>query len=89
MWDSVVEEVGGDEGVLAKMWVKNVKTDDPGFKNANFTHAKNAKPNMKGAIDAFTPTKKIAGATAIKNHGGRDIKGTKFDTIDFYGCIKY
>ena len=28
MWDSVVEEVGGDEGVLAKMWVKNVKTDE-------------------------------------------------------------
>ena len=28
MWDSVVEEVGGDEGVLAKMWVRNVKTDE-------------------------------------------------------------
>jgi len=28
LWDSVVEEVGGDEGVLAKIWVKNVKTDE-------------------------------------------------------------
>ncbi len=28
MWDSVVEKVGGDEGVLAKMWVRNVKTDE-------------------------------------------------------------
>ncbi len=28
MWDSVVEEVGGDEGVLATMKVRNVKTDE-------------------------------------------------------------
>lgn len=28
MWDSVVEKVGGDEGVLAKLWVRNVKTDE-------------------------------------------------------------
>lgn len=28
MWDSVVEEVGGDEGVLAEMRVRNVKTDE-------------------------------------------------------------
>ena len=28
MWDSVVEKVGGDEGILAKMWVRNVKTDE-------------------------------------------------------------
>ena len=28
MWDSVVESVGGDEGVLAKMWVRNVKTNE-------------------------------------------------------------
>lgn len=28
MWDSVVEEVGGDEGVLSKMIVRNVKTDE-------------------------------------------------------------
>jgi len=28
MWDSVVEEVGGDEGVLAWMDVRNLKTDE-------------------------------------------------------------
>lgn len=28
IWDSVVEEVGGDEGILAKMQVRNVKTDE-------------------------------------------------------------
>jgi len=69
--------------------VKNAKTDDPAFKNAAFTHAKDAKANMSGAIAAFTPTKKIAGATDIKDNGGRDIAGTKFDTLNFYGCVKY
>ena len=44
---------------------------------------------MSGAIAAFTPTKKIAGATAIKNHGGRDITGAKITETNFYGCIKY
>jgi hypothetical protein len=69
--------------------VKNVVNQNPKFKNAEFTHAKNAKPNMKGAIDAFTPTVKINGATSIKDNGGKDINGTKITDTNFYGCIKY
>jgi acetyl-CoA carboxylase carboxyltransferase component len=44
---------------------------------------------MKGAIDAFTPTVKINGATSIKDNGGKDINGTKITDTNFYGCIKY
>ena len=44
---------------------------------------------MADALKAFLPQTKISGATNVKNNGGKDINGTKFDTLNFYGCVKY
>ena len=44
---------------------------------------------MADALKAFVPQTKISGATNVKNNGGKDINGTKFDTLNFYGCVKY
>lgn len=67
--------------------ITNVKNVDPKFVNAAFTNTA-GKALRKEAIAAFTPKNKIAGATAVKNNGGKDINGTAIST-NFYGCVKY
>ena len=69
--------------------VSGVKNQNPNFKNAAFTNPKQETSKMADALKAFVPQAKISGATNVKNNGGKDINGTKFDTLNFYGCIKY
>ncbi len=64
----------------------NITDQDPKFKNVNIDTTKATRAK---AIDAFTPTNKIRGAVNVANHGGKDIAGNTFSTIDFFGCVKY
>ncbi len=65
------------------------KSQDPKFKNANFSDSKSTGSQISAAINAFVPTNKISGATSIGNHGGKDIAGNAISSTNFYGCHKY
>ncbi|MBQ7303103.1 MAG: right-handed parallel beta-helix repeat-containing protein [Clostridia bacterium] len=81
----------GGSGNVSKSGVSmtNKKSQDPKFKNDNFSAPKQETSKMSDALNAFTPTSKINGATNISNNGGKDIKGSSFSSINFYGCVKH
>ena len=81
----------GGSGNVSKSGVSmtNKKSQDPNFKNGNFSAAKQETSKMADALNAFTPQAKISGATSIGNHGGKDIKGNSISSTNFYGCVKY
>ncbi|MBE6792501.1 MAG: hypothetical protein E7534_03245 [Ruminococcaceae bacterium] len=80
---------GGTPNGKAGLTVTNTKTQNPNFKDAAFTNPNTTTSKMADALKAFVPQTKISGATNIKDHGGKDINGTTFTTLNFYGCIKY
>jgi len=81
----------GGSGNVSKSGVSmsNKKSQDPNFKNGNFSAPKQETSKMADALNAFTPQTKISGATNISNNGGKDIKGSSFSSINFYGCVKH
>ncbi len=70
---------------IAGITLKDNKTANPSFKNAGLTKY----DDRKAMISAYTPTAKLAGASTIKNNGGKDINGTDIKNAAFYGCVKY
>ena len=81
-YNANVDELKGISGIT----VTNEVLANPQFANENIDTSNATKAD---AITAFTPQNKLHGAVDIENSGNIDITGSRFNKIDFFGCVNY